>query len=77
MTERGQRLKRQGRGKRELKRKQRKTEIKQLTDTAERNEGVKEKRVSLLAAQLRLRKIEMRERESQSRREREQHKPSV
>lgn len=61
VTERGQRVKPQGRGKRELKQKQR--EIKQLTDTGERNEGVKEKRVSVLAAQLRLRKIETRERE--------------
>lgn len=48
MTGRGQRVKPQRRGKRELKQSER--EIKQLTDSGERKEGVKEKRVS--AAQL-------------------------
>lgn len=52
----------QRRGKRELKQKQRQREIKQLTDSGEWNEGVKEKRVSVLAAQLWLRTIEIRER---------------
>lgn len=51
---------RKGRGKRELKQRQR--EIKQLTDSGEWNEGVKEKRVSVLAAQLWLRTIEIRAR---------------
>lgn len=64
VTERGQRAKPQRRGKREMKQEQGKREIKQLTDTVERNEEVKEKRVSVLAAQLRLRKIEKREEES-------------
>lgn len=52
----------QRRGKRELKQKQRQREIKQLTDSGEWNEGVKEKRVSVLAAQLWLRTIEIRAR---------------
>lgn len=45
-----ERVKPQRRGKRELKQKQREREreIKQLTDTGERNEGVKEKRASVL-----------------------------
>lgn len=41
-------MKPQRRRKRELKQKQREREIKQLRDTGERNEGVKERRVSVL-----------------------------
>lgn len=71
-------MKPQRTGRRELKQKQRKRqEKKQLTDTAEWNEGVKEKSVSVPAAQLRLRKRETREQGTVRAGEREQHKPSV
>lgn len=64
VTERGQRVKPQRRG----QQKQRERGIKQLTEL---NERVGEKRVSVLAAQLRLRKIERRHREKAGETERE------